>query len=134
MLCTIGAISISQILMVNHSLQELYICYNNISDDGISAIAEALAVGNCRINVLDVSMCGITLNGAKSLAAVLSSNYTIRVLMLMMNAITAEGAALIAKSAVDNTVCQCVGINVEYQNDEIKKIMKILEDRRIQHV
>ena len=120
--------------MVNHSLQELYICYNNISDDGISAIAEALAVGNCRINVLDVSMCGITLNGAKSLAAVLSSNYTIRVLMLMMNAITAEGAALIAKSAVDNTACHCVGINVEYQNDEMNKIMKILEDRRIQHV
>ena len=41
---------------------------------------------------------------------------------------------MIVKSAVDNTVCQCVGIDDEYKNDEVKKIMNILEDRRRQHV
>ena len=77
---TTGAISISKMMMVNHSLQELYMSSNNIGDDGISAIAGAL--GNCKINILDVQECGITLTGAKSLAEALSSNHTIRELWL----------------------------------------------------
>ena len=124
---TTGAISISKMMMVNHSLQELYMWNNNIGDDGISAIAGAL--GNCKINKLDVHHCGITLTGAKSLAEALSSNHTIRELVLWDNSITVEGALLIVKSAVDNTVCQRVGIDDEYENDKIKKMMNILEDR-----
>ena len=125
---TTGAISISKMMMVNHSLQELYMWSNNIGDDGISAIAGALA--NCKINKLYVNECGITLTGATSLAAALSSNHTIRVLWLKYNPITVEGALLIVKSAVDNTVCQRVRIDYEYKNDEIKKMMNILKDRR----
>ena len=129
---TTGAISISKMMMVNHSLQELHIYGNNIGDSGISAIAKAL--GNCKINELHVGKCNITLHGATMLAAVLSSNHTIRKLWLWDNAITIEGALLIVKSAVDNTVCQNVGIDDEYKNDEVKKMMKILNDRRRQHV
>ena len=129
---TTGAISISKMMMVNHSLQELYMGANNIGDSGISAIAKAL--GNCMIETLDVKSCNITLYGAATLAAALSSNHTIRVLGLHNNAITVEGALLIVKSAVDNTVCQYVGIDNEYKNDEVKKMMNILEDRRIQNV
>ena len=130
---TTGAISISK-MMMNHSLQELYMSNNNIGDDGISAIAGAL--GNCKINILNVQHCGITLTGAKSLAEALSSNHTIRELVLRDNPITVEGVLLIVKSAVDNTVCQRVSINTEYKNDdhEIRKMMNILEDRMRQEV
>ena len=124
---TTGAISISKMMMVNHSLQKLHMHNNNIGDDGISAIAGALS--NCRINELAVGGCGITLTGARSVAAALSSNHTIRELWLSGNPITVEGALLIVKSAVDNTVCQDVDIDDEYENDEIKKMMNILEDR-----
>ena len=85
------------------------------------AVAEAL--GSCKINVLGVSRCNITLYGAKILAAALSS--TIRELQLGNNAITVERALMIVKSAVDNTVCHHVGIDDEYKNDEVKKMMKI---------
>ena len=129
---TTGAISISKMMMVNHSLQVLYMYNNNIGDDGISAIAGALS--NCNIIILDVQECGITLTGATSLAAALSSNHTIRALLLEGNHITVEGALLIVKSAVDNTVCFLVGIDNEYENDEIKKMMNILEGRRRQEV
>ena len=129
---TTGAISISKMMMVNHSLQELYIGINDIGDDGISAIAGAL--GNCKLNTLDVQLCGITLTGTRPLAAALSSNHTIRELWLRYNPITVEGALLIVKSAVDNTVCQCVKIDDKYKNDEIKKMMYILEDRRRKEV
>ena len=130
---TTGAISVSKMMIMNHSLQELVMWDNNIGDDGISAIAGAL--GNCKINKLDVRSCNITLIGATSLAAALSSNHTIRKLWLGGNAITVEGALLIVKSAVDNTVCQYVGIDHEYcKNDEVSKIMKILRDRGRQEV
>ena len=128
---TTGAISISKMMMVNHSLQVLFISSNNIGDDGISAIAGA--IGNCKINILNVEECGITLTGATSLAAALSSNHTIRELWLGDNPITVEGALLIVKSTVDN-MCQRVLIDGEYWNDEIKKMMNILEDRRRQEV
>ena len=90
--------------------------------------------GHGKINILHVGACGITLTGARSLAAALSSNHTITALWLWDNPITVEGALLIVKSAVDNTVCQYVGIDDEYENDEIKKMMNILEDREKQHV
>ena len=125
----IGAISISKMMMVNHSLQELSISFNDFGDDGISAIADALGVCNCKIDTMDVISCSITLTGATSLAAALSSNHTIRELRLWKNAITIEGALLLVKSAVDNTVCQRVEIDGEYYNDEVSKKMKILKDR-----
>ena len=129
---TTDAVSISKMMMVNHSLQNLNIRGNNIGNDGISAIAGAL--GNCKISVLDVSGCGITLTGARSLATALYSSNTIRALWLSSNPIAVEGALLIVNSAVHNTVCQCVGINDEYENDEIQKMMNILEDRGRQEV
>ena len=119
-------------MMGNHSLQELVISHNNIGNDGISAIAGAL--GNCKINKLDVIKCGITLTGARSLATALYSSNTVRKLHLWGNPITVEGALLILNSAVHNTVCQDVLINYEYKNDEIQKMMKILRYRRRQEV
>ena len=123
---TTGAISISKMMMVNHSLQSLHMDDNNIGDDGITAIAKAL--GNCRINMLYVQRCGITLTGARSLAEALPFNHTIRKLWLIGNPITVDGVLLIVKSAVHNTVCQYVGIDDEYKN-KVKKMMNILEDR-----
>ena len=129
---TTGAISISKMMMVNHSLQQLNMWSNSIDDSGISAIAGAL--GHGKINILHVRRCNITLTGARSLAAALSSNHTITILWLKDNPITVEGALLIVKSAVDNTVCQYVGIDDEYENDEIKKMMNILKARGVQEV
>ena len=129
---TIGVISISKMMMVNHSLQVLHISYNDIGDDGISAIAGAL--GNCKISELYVDGCGITLTGTRSLATALFSSNTVRRLVLYSNPITVEGALLILNSAVHNTVCQYVEISYEYVNDEIQKMMNILEYRRRQKV
>ena len=93
-----GAIIISKMMIMNRLLQELYMCGNDIGDDGVSAISEAL--GDCRINILNLRRCNITRVGAILLAAALSSNYSIRGLWLRDNALTIEGALLIVKSAI----------------------------------
>ena len=129
---TTGAISISNMMMVNHSLQELYMWGNSIGNDGISAIAREL--GNCKINLLDVRKCGITLTGTRSLATALLSHPTIRRLWLWGNPITVEGAQLIVEAAVHNTVCLHVNIDDEYENDKVKEMLTILEDRMRQQV
>ena len=125
---TTGAISISNMMMVNHSLEELNMSFNNIDDGGISAIARGL--GNCKINKLHVEQCGITVIGARSLATALSSHPTIRVLSLYDNHISVEGAHQILEAADNNTVTKYVSIDDEYKNDKVKEILSILENMR----
>ena len=130
---TTGAISISNMMMVNHSLQELYMNSKNIGDDGISAIARGL--GNCKINILQVSRCGITVTGARTLAKALSSHPTIKRLSVWGNFITVEGAQVILEAAVNNTVTIYMSIDDKYEHDDkVKEMLTILENRREQEV
>ena len=130
---TTGAISISQALMVNQTLLELEMRDNNITDDGITAIAGSLRSSS--ITVLDIMRCGITFTGVRPLAAALTTNQSIKKLWLYGNPITVDGARLIMKSAVDNGVCEIVFIYNEYKDDdEVKEMKTILHDRRRQDV
>ena len=127
---TTGAISISQVLMVNQTLLELRMWNNQICDDGITAIAGSLS--NSSITLLNFGECGISVVGVRSLAVAFQS---IKKLYLSDNPITVDGAQLIMKSAVENGVCEYVGIDYEYMNDkEVKKMTIILDDRRTQNV
>ena len=130
---TTGVISISQALMVNQTLLELYMNGNKIGNDGITAIAGSLS--NSNITLLHLRDCIIGLVGVTSLAAALSSNQNIRELRLYGNEITVDGARLIMKSAMDNGVCEYVRISREHLDDEeIKRMMTILDDRSSQNV
>ena len=129
---TTGAISISQTLMVNQTLLELYMGENRIGNDGIIAIASSL--NNSSITLLDVRECGISDVGVRSLAEAISSNRNIRTLWLEYNQITVDGARLIMKAAVDNALCEGVAIDTKYHDDEVKKMGSILVDRRKQDV
>ena len=57
-----GAVYISQLLNVTHTLQELYMSYNNISDDGMEVISEALQ-HNKSLTTLSVGRCGLSMKG-----------------------------------------------------------------------
>ena len=127
---TTGAISINQALMVNKTLLELHLKDNQISDDGIIAIAGSLI--NSSITVLDVELCGISFVGVRSLAV---ASQNVKKLYLKDNPITVDGAYLIMKSAVENGVCEYVEIDDEYKNNkEVRVMTTILDDRRTQNV
>ena len=123
--------------MVNQTLLVLHIGGmlggNDIGDEGITAISSSLS--SIYITVLDVMQCGITFTGVQSLAKALSTNHNIRELELSGNPITVDGARLIMNSAVDNGVCEFVGIGCEYKDDdEVKEMKTILDDRIRQNV
>ena len=124
-----GARCISDILMRIDSLQVLELGWNNIGDDGIAFIAEAL--NTSRISILDVCKCGITFIGAKALGLAIQLHHTIRKVLVRDNPITVEGANLILRAALDSKVCQYVSINDEYErNSDVKKWVASLEHRR----
>ena len=128
-----GAIFISQALIDNQTLLVLYMWNNAIGDNGIATIARSLS--NSRIIELGVSWCSISVTGVRSLAASLSRNQNIKKIWLFGNPITVDGAQLIMKSAVDNGVCEYVGFSNEYNNDdEVKRMRAILDDRNIENV
>ena len=130
---TTGAISISEVIKINHTLQVLDISDNPLDDEGIAAIARTL--DNASISELSVINCNITVTGAKLLAAALKINYTLKLLAVLSNNITVDGAIAILEAAVANGVCQEVIIADEYKsNDKVKELMSILEKRRKQEV
>ena len=128
-----GAISISEMIEINHTLQVLNIRLNPVGDKGIAAITKSFY--NARIGELNVSRCKITVTGAKSLAAGLISNHSIKLLDVRYNDITVDGAVAILEEAVANKVCQEVIIDDKYKSDDkVKELLSILEERKRQEV
>ena len=58
----VGAKYISQLLNVTHTLQQLNIGGNNIGDDGIAVISEALQ-HNKSVTILRIQECGLSAKG-----------------------------------------------------------------------
>ena len=59
---TTGASCLGELLKVNNSLQELYMGYNVIGDDGMSSVADGLQY-NKSLKTLHVSECGLSVKG-----------------------------------------------------------------------
>ena len=57
-----GAVYISQLLNVTHTLQEFNMANNDIGDDGMAVISEALQHNNS-LTTLEVAECGLSLKG-----------------------------------------------------------------------
>ena len=130
-------------IKINHTLQFLDISCNPIGDEGIAAIARI--ADNAKISKFYVFHCNITVTGAKSLAAGLKNNHSIKLLNIFNdklinivknhNNITVDGAIAILEAAVANGVCQEVMIDDKYKNnDKVKELISILEERKRQEV
>ena len=59
-----GAVYISQLLNVTHTLQELIMSSNDIGDDGMAVISEALQ-HNKPLTILSVGQCGLSVKGTE---------------------------------------------------------------------
>ena len=128
-MCFLGCVSISKALNGNQTLKTLGFSQNRlIGDDGIAAIANVL--GNCKLTMLDLKNCGITLVGARQFAASLPPiQRKIRV-DLFGNAITVEGARLILQSAVKCKAPISVWVDQDYKSDEkVAEMLTVLKEK-----
>ena len=61
---TTGASCVGELLKVNNSLQEFFMGYNPISDNGMSSVANGLQCNNT-LTKLDVHECGFSVKGTE---------------------------------------------------------------------
>ena len=83
---------LAAMLRRNSTLQELYLCENELGDEGIAALSEGL-VENSSLKKLDLRSNTIGLEGSLSLASVVKNSDTLVRLYLGMNEICAEALA-----------------------------------------
>ncbi|XP_065901640.1 protein NLRC3-like isoform X3 [Dysidea avara] len=98
-----SAICVSEMLG-KCSLQVLDMSKNRICDDGITAIAGVL--GNSQIRELKINECDITLTGARSLAAGLLVNNSVKILNMSFNKINDNGIAAIAGALSNSQISE----------------------------
>jgi len=120
----------SEALRGNETLEVLGFSQNSlIGDEGLAAISGVL--GDCKVTLLDLQNCGITLAGVKVLAASLKEVQRKFAIDLHTNAITVEGARLILESAVECTAPITVWVDDEYRDDKkVEEMLNVLEEKR----
>ena len=86
----------------NTALVSLHMSWNQIGDDGVSFIVEAVS-SNSNTNLRDLRLCccGITAEGAKGLSIVISRT-RLKVLYLSMNDVADDGVEFIANALTQN--------------------------------
>ena len=86
----------------NTALVSLHMSWNQIGDDGVSFIVEAIS-SNSNTNLRDLRLCccGITATGAKGLSVLISCT-RLKVLYLSMNNVADDGAEFIANALTQN--------------------------------
>ena len=87
----------------NTALVSLHMSWNQIGDDGVSFIVEAVS-SNIKTNLRDFRLCccGITAKGAKALSILISCT-RLKVLYLSMNVVGDDGVEFIANALTQNT-------------------------------
>ncbi|ELK24767.1 NACHT, LRR and PYD domains-containing protein 14 [Myotis davidii] len=95
-LTTLCCLNISKILIRSHSLIFLNLSTNNILDDGVELLCEALRHPNCHLERLSLESCGLTVAGCEDLSLALINNKGLTHLCLADNILGDGGVKLLS--------------------------------------
>ena len=111
-----GVKQLSNALVNNCKLSSLNLRLNNITDEGVKQLSNVLVNNNCKLSSLNLATNNITDEGVKQLSNVLvNNNCKLSSLHLAANNITAEGVKQLSKALVNNN-CKLSSLNLWRNN------------------
>ena len=112
-----GATALAQAMKGNTTLQRLYLGNNQISDEGATALARAMKGNTTLLRLyLDYNLIGD--EGATALAQAMKGNTTLRQLSLDNNQISDKGAIALAQAMKGNTTLYLLSLGNNQISDE----------------
>ena len=107
----------------NCKLSSLYLDDDNVTDEGVEYLAEALKHSNCKLNSLTLEDNNVTDEGAKCLAEALKhSNCKLNSLTLEQNVVTDEGAECLVEALKHrNSKLNSLNLGINHVTDETAK-------------
>ncbi|XP_036280106.1 NACHT, LRR and PYD domains-containing protein 4 [Pipistrellus kuhlii] len=85
-------------ILGNRNLAHLDLSINDLKDEDLNLLCEALKQPSCSLTSLGLSNCSITANGCRDLASILSGNPNLRILQIRCNNIEDDGARLLCEA------------------------------------
>ncbi|XP_076851498.1 NACHT, LRR and PYD domains-containing protein 3-like isoform X3 [Brachyhypopomus gauderio] len=83
--------SLTSVLQTENSLKELEINNNDLQDSGVEQLCAGLKSSNCKLEILRLSLCGLTEESCKSLISVLQTETSLKQLEMNNNDLQDSG-------------------------------------------
>ncbi|XP_076849575.1 NACHT, LRR and PYD domains-containing protein 3-like [Brachyhypopomus gauderio] len=83
--------SLTSVLQTENSLKELKINNNDLQDSGVEQLCAGLKSSNCKLEILRLSLCGLTEESCKSLISVLQTETSLKQLEINNNDLQDSG-------------------------------------------
>ncbi|XP_076875737.1 NACHT, LRR and PYD domains-containing protein 3-like isoform X2 [Brachyhypopomus gauderio] len=83
--------SLTSVLQRENSLKVLEINYNNLKDSGVEQLCAGLKSSSCKLEILRLSLCGLTKESCKSLISLLQTENSLKVLEINNNDLQDSG-------------------------------------------
>ncbi|XP_057603308.1 NACHT, LRR and PYD domains-containing protein 14 [Hippopotamus amphibius kiboko] len=103
-LTTVCCLNISKALVRSRSLLSLNLSANNLLDDGVKLLCEALMHPKCNLEKLSLESCGLTVAGCEDLSLALISNKRLTHLCLADN-VLGDGGVKLMSDALKHPQC-----------------------------
>ncbi|XP_055404758.1 NACHT, LRR and PYD domains-containing protein 14 isoform X2 [Bubalus kerabau] len=118
-------LDLASAILNNPNLQSLDLGNNDLQDDGVKFLFEALRHPNCNIQRLGLEHCGLTSLCCKDLSSTLSSNQSLIKISLTLNTLEREGIMKLSE-VLRSTECklQVLGLCKEALDEEAQKLLE----------
>uniref|UniRef100_A0A8C4PGY0 NLR family pyrin domain containing 14 n=1 Tax=Equus asinus TaxID=9793 RepID=A0A8C4PGY0_EQUAS len=118
-------LDLSSAILNNPNLRSLYLGNNDLQDDGVKILFEALRHPNCNIQRLRLEYCGLTSLCCQDLSSTLSSNQRLIKINLTQNTLECEGIMKLCE-VLKSPECklQVLGLCKEALDEESQKLLE----------